>query len=260
MRKLTIKEFVDKSNIEIIEELMKKNNGYITSNEVDMFDINRMYLSIMKKKGIIKKISSGIYIDSNKIEDNYYVFSLSMPNVIFSHMTALYFHGLSMTAPTDVYDVTVKRNYNSIHLRKHNVFYVDNAVYELGLIEIKTSMGNKVKAYDIERCIVNIVNNAYKFTNYGGYIKVEIKDLDDEVKIEISDNGIGIDKENYEVIFNRFNQIVDPNSEIKKGSGLGLTITKKIIDLHQGKIYVESQVGKGSKFIIILPTKQNNNI
>ena len=113
---------------------------------------------------------------------------------------------------------------------------------------------------EIERCIVNIVNNAYKFTNYGGYIKVEIKDLDDEVKIEISDNGIGIDKENYEVIFNRFNQIVDPNSEIKKGSGLGLTITKKIIDLHQGKIYVESQVGKGSKFIIILPTKQNNNI
>ena len=49
MRKLTIKEFVDKSNIEIIEELMKKNNGYITSNELDMFDIHRMYLSIMKK-------------------------------------------------------------------------------------------------------------------------------------------------------------------------------------------------------------------
>lgn len=183
MRKLTIKEFVDKSNIEIIEELMKKNNGYITSNELDMFDIHRMYLSIMKKKGIIKKISSGIYIDSNKIEDNYYVFSLSMPNVIFSHMTALYFHGLSMTAPTDVYDVTVKRNYNSIHLRKHNVFYVDNAVYELGLIEIKTSMGNKVKAYDIERCICDIIRSKNRMDSshikysVREYIKRKDKDL-----------------------------------------------------------------------------------
>lgn len=183
MRKLTIKEFVDKSNIEIIEELMKKNNGYITSNELDMFDIHRMYLSIMKEKGIIKKISSGIYIDSNKIEDNYYVFSLSMPNVIFSHMTALYFHGLSMTAPTDVYDVTVKRNYNSIHLRKHNVFYVDNAVYELGLIEIKTSMENRVKAYDIERCICDIIrsknriDSKYIKHSVREYIKRKDKDL-----------------------------------------------------------------------------------
>lgn len=198
MRKLTIKEFVDKSNIEIIEELMKKNNGYITSNELDMFDIHRMYLSIMKKKGIIKKISSGIYIDSNKIEDNYYVFSLSMPNVIFSHMTALYFHGLSMTTPTDVYDVTVKRNYNSIHLRKHNVFYVDNAVYELGLIEIKTSMGNKVKAYDIERCICDIIRSKNRMDSehvkhsVREYVKRKDKDL---IKLSKYAEKLGIKKE-----------------------------------------------------------------
>lgn len=55
MEKLTIKEFQDKSNIEIIEELMKKNNGYITSKELDMFDIHRMYLSIMQEKELIKK-------------------------------------------------------------------------------------------------------------------------------------------------------------------------------------------------------------
>lgn len=195
MRKLTIKEFVDKSNIEIIEELMKKNNGYITSNELDMFDIHRMYLSIMKEKGIIKKISSGIYIDSNKIEDNYYVFSLSMPNVIFSHMTALYFHGLSMTAPTDVYDVTVKRNYNSIHLRKHNVFYVDNAVYELGLMEIKTSMGNRVKAYDIERCICDIIRSKNRIDSK--YIKHSVREYikrkdKDFVKLYLYAKTLGI--------------------------------------------------------------------
>ena len=56
MEKLTIKEFQDKSYIEIIEELMKKNNGYITSKELDMFDIHRMYLSIMQEKGIIERL------------------------------------------------------------------------------------------------------------------------------------------------------------------------------------------------------------
>lgn len=111
-------------------------------------------------------------------------------------------------------------------------------------------------AIEIERCIVNIVGNACKFTNAGGFIKVEIKDLINVVKIEISDSGIGIDKEYHNLIFNRFNQVVDKVSQVKKGSGLGLTITKKIIDLHKGDIYVESELGKGSKFTIILPVRQ----
>ena len=183
MEKLTIKEFQDKSNIEIIEVLMKNNNGYITSKELDMFDIHRMYLSIMQGKGIIEKVASGIYIDTNKIEDNYYVFGLSMPNAIYSHMTALYFHGLSIKAPTDVYDITVKRSYNSIHLRKHNVFYVDNDIYELGLTEIETSMGNKVKVYDIERCICDIIRSKNRIDlelikhSVKEYIKRKDKDL-----------------------------------------------------------------------------------
>ena len=80
-----------------------------------MFDIHRMYLSIMKEKGLIEKVAAGIYIDTNKIEDNYYIFSLSMPNVIYSHMTALYFYALSIKAPNDIYDITVKRSYNSNH-------------------------------------------------------------------------------------------------------------------------------------------------
>lgn len=60
-------------------------------------------------------------------------------------------------------------------------------------------------------------------------------------------------QEYHETIFNRFNQIVDSNSEKNGGSGLGLTITRQIIELHNGKIYVESKPGNGSKFTIILP-------
>ena len=118
MEKLTLKEFKDKSYMEIIEELMNKNNGYITSKELDMFDIHRMYLSIMQTKEIIVKVAPGVYIDSNKIVDNYYVFSLSLPNAIYSHMTALYFHGISTKVTNDVYDITVKTSYNSVHLKK----------------------------------------------------------------------------------------------------------------------------------------------
>lgn len=183
MEKMTLKEFKNKSNIEIIQELMKKNNGYITSKELDMIDIHRMYLSIMQEKGMIEKVSPGIYIDSNKIEDSYYVFNLSMPNVIYSHMTALYFHGLSIKAPNDIYDITVKRSYNSVHIKKHNVFYVDNDNYELGLTKVETPMGNKVKAYDIERCICDIIRSKNRMDSelikhsVREYIKRKDKDI-----------------------------------------------------------------------------------
>ena len=106
--------------------------------------------------------------------------------------------------------------------------------------------------YEIERCIVNLVSNAAKFTPQGGIIEVIIKDLNDKVMIIVKDSGIGIDKKYHDSIFNRFGQVVDQNAESKGGSGLGLTITKQIIDMHGGQIYVESELNKGSKFIIIL--------
>lgn len=116
-------------------------------------------------------------------------------------------------------------------------------------IEEKTILFDDI---EIERCIVNLISNAIKFTPDGGKIEVVISDLGDKVKIEIIDNGMGIDKKYHESIFNRFNQVVDVNAEVKGGSGLGLTITKSIIEMHGGSIQVESEVNKGSKFTIIL--------
>ena len=105
---------------------------------------------------------------------------------------------------------------------------------------------------EIERCIVNLVSNAAKFTPEGGSIEVCIKEIDENVMITVKDTGIGIDKKYHESIFNRFNQVVDESSKSKMGSGLGLTITKQIIEMHGGRIYVESEVGKGCKFVIVL--------
>ncbi len=198
MERMTIKGFKNQSNIEIIESIMKMNNGYVTSKELDNYGIHRMYLNTMWKKGIVEKVANGIYIDSSKIEDSYYVFSLSMPNTIYSHMTALYFHGLSIKAPNDKYDITVRKTYNSKHLKNQDVFYVPDDIYELGLTEVETPMGNKVKAYDIERCICDIIRSKNRmdseFIKYSirEYIKRKDKDL---IKLSKYADKMGIKKE-----------------------------------------------------------------
>ena len=194
----TIKDFRNQSNIEIIESIMKMNNGYVTSKELSNLGIHRMYLNIMKEKGMIEKVGNGIYIDSSKIEDNYFVFSLELPNVVYSHMTALYFHGLSIKAPNDKFDITVPNNYFNYKIKNHNVFYVDRDIYELGLTQVDTPMGNKVKAYDIERCICDIIRSKNRMDSEFAkhsvreYIKRKDKDL---VKLSKYAEKMGIKKE-----------------------------------------------------------------
>ena len=203
---MTKEEFINKSNIEIIQKLMERNNGYITAKELKDFDISRNYLSIMTKKNMIEKVAKGIYIDSAKIEDVYYVLSVSTPKVIYSHMTALYFHNLSIKAPDSSFDITVTKKYNNPKLKKHNVFYVDDKFYDVGITEVETPQGNKVKAYDIERCICDIIRSRKRMDSehikhsVKEYIKRKDKDL---VKLSNYAKKMGIKEEvmNYIEIF-----------------------------------------------------------
>ena len=198
MERMTVKEFKDQSNIEIIESIMKINNGYVTSKQLSNLGIHRMYLNIMKEKGMVEKVGSGIYIDSSKIEDNYFVFGLELPNIVYSHMTALYFHGLSIKAPNDKYDITVPNNYFNYKIRNHNVFYVDRDSYKIGLTEVETPMGNKVKVYDIERCICDIIRSKNRMDlehvkfSIKEYIKRKDKDL---IKLSKYADSMGIKNE-----------------------------------------------------------------
>lgn len=106
---------------------------------------------------------------------------------------------------------------------------------------------------DIERCIVNLIGNAIKFTESEGTITVSIDKLEDKVKISVKDTGVGIDEKHHKSIFDRFGQVYDVVSEEFGGSGLGLTLTRNLINLHGGDIKVFSKVGEGSEFIILLP-------
>lgn len=201
MEGMTIKEFKNQSNIEIIESIMKMNNGYVTSKELSNLGIHRMYLNIMKEK-----VGNGIYIDSRKIEDSYFIFSLELSNVVYSHMTALYFHGLSIKAPNDKYDITAPNNYFNYKIKEHNVFYVDKDIYELGLTEVNTPMGNSVRVYDVERCICDIIRSKNRMDSehvkhsIREYVKRKEKDL---VKLTSYADKMGIKEEvmNYIEVF-----------------------------------------------------------
>lgn len=106
----------------------------------------------------------------------------------------------------------------------------------------------------IERVILNLLSNAIKFTNNGGNIMVSIKREEDEVVIEISDDGIGMEDEIKKHIFEKFKR-ADLTHGLKRqneGSGLGLFIVKGLIDLHNGEIYVKSTPNEGTVFIIKL--------
>ena len=166
-----------------IKGIMDANNGYVTSKQITDLGIHRMYLKKLVEEKIIYKITNGIYLDSNKMEDSYYVLNIKFPNIIYSHMTALYFYGLSIKAPFDHYDITIPRDYHNPSIKKHEIFYANKDLYELGLTEVETPMGNKVRCYDIERCICDIIRSKNRMDiehvkySVRQYIKRKDKDL-----------------------------------------------------------------------------------
>lgn len=105
----------------------------------------------------------------------------------------------------------------------------------------------------IEKITNNLLSNAFKFTPDGGKIDVEIVKLSKEVKIKISDSGIGIPKENLDKVFDRFYQVDGSHTREQEGTGIGLALTKELVELHKGKIEVESETGKGTTFIVKIP-------
>jgi len=103
----------------------------------------------------------------------------------------------------------------------------------------------------LEQVWINLLQNAFKYSNVGGIISVDIIDQPHECSVIIKDNGIGISKENIERIFERFFQA--DLSRHKHGTGLGLSIVQKIIEMHEAKIMVNSTIGEGTSFTVILP-------
>lgn len=104
----------------------------------------------------------------------------------------------------------------------------------------------------IHRVLTNLVSNALKFTPKGGKIKVVLEDMGDRVQLAVADTGEGMPPEYMDIIFNKFEQVKGSRGK-RKGTGLGLTITKYIVEAHGGKIWAESKLGEGSTFTFWIP-------
>ena len=169
---------------EKILKLMKNNNGLIKTSEIVSNKINKMALIRLVQKGVIERIERGLYIDSNKMEDSYFIFQYKCPKAVFSHETALYFHDLTDRTPIEIM-ITVPSGYNSRLLKDNNYkfSYIKDELYELGKIMIKTPYGNDVYCYDIERTICDIIRDKNKIEKYQfidalkRYSDLKIKDI-----------------------------------------------------------------------------------
>lgn len=105
----------------------------------------------------------------------------------------------------------------------------------------------------IERIVLNLLSNSIKFTPKGGKIFVKILSDDEYISISIKDTGIGIKKEKLDMVFQRFKQAGELMTRGHEGSGIGLSLVKSLVEMHGGKIWVNSKYGKGSEFIVKLP-------
>jgi two-component system, NtrC family, sensor kinase len=107
----------------------------------------------------------------------------------------------------------------------------------------------------IKQVLLNLLSNAVKFTPEGGRIGIKARQADGSVEISVSDTGIGIAPEDQPKIFEEFRQVGSDYAHKIEGTGLGLTLAKKFVELHGGKIWVTSELGKGSTFSFTLPEK-----
>ena len=192
-----------------------------------------------KKNSIIK------YIDS--IKQNSYRLSKIINNIVdLSKIEAGFFKfNLSNNNIVEVVEEIVMSLINFTESKGINIIF-------------DTDIEEKIIACDpekIERIVLNLVSNAIKFSNEGGKIFVNIKDKNEFVEISVRDNGIGIEDSNLGMIFERFKQVDKSLSRNAEGTGIGLSLVKAIVELHGGSISVESEVGKGSKFTVTLPSK-----
>ena len=142
-----------------ILKIMKKNNEIITPAQLEEKGISRVYLSRMEEEGIIERIDRGIYVTKDFKYDEYYLFQLKYPKAIFSYNTALYFYEMTERTPIKM-DVTVYREYNPHRFKDVvNVYKVSKELYNLGITEKKSPQGMKVKTYNLERTVCDIIKD-----------------------------------------------------------------------------------------------------
>jgi len=127
-------------------------------------------------------------------------------------------------------------------------------------VKVKVELGYEgevvVDPFKLKRAILNLLDNAIKFNRIGGEVEIRVSEEQGWVKITISDTGIGIPEDRLKDIFKPLTQLDPSPTRRYGGTGTGLAVTKRIVEAHGGKIWVESEVGKGSTFYVMLPVEE----
>ncbi|WP_160691605.1 PAS domain-containing sensor histidine kinase [Clostridium sp. C2-6-12] len=210
---------------------------FATAQLIDMYCGNG---ALEEKKDCIIK-----YIDS--IKQNSYRLSKLINNIVDLSKIEAGFFELKLS------------NKNIVEVVEEIVMSVTDFIKTKGLnIIFDTNTEEKVIACDvekIERIVLNLLSNAIKFSDQGNEIFVNVKDNSEYVEISVKDNGIGIEPNDINKIFDRFKQVDKSLSRNSEGTGIGLSLVKSFVELHGGNIRVESKFGKGSNFIFNLPSR-----
>lgn len=199
------------------------NNSSANENEI-LFK----YSKIMKQNcyRLIRLINN--IIDMNKIESGFFNLNLKNNNIV-----------------KIVEDITMS-------VVEHGKLKDINIIFD-------TEIEEKIISCDsekLERITLNLLSNAIKFTEPGGEIEVNIYDRDSHIVISVKDTGTGIPKDMQNRIFETFTQVESSLRRNVEGSGIGLSLVKSLIEMHEGEIFVESELGVGSEFIVKLPFNQ----
>ena len=123
-------------------------------------------------------------------------------------------------------------------------------------IEIDPRLGEiKGDERKVKQVLLNLLSNAIKFTPEGGHVGVQAGLSDDFAEVAVTDTGVGIAPEDHEAVFEEFRQVGTDYAKKHEGTGLGLTLSRRFVELHGGKIWVKSQLGQGATFTFTLPVK-----
>lgn len=239
----------DESSLMSINELLKNNDQYLLNIIHDLRshlnvitsaaqfmehnykdDKNLKYIEIIKRNSfkMLKLINN--LIDSNKIKNNYYKLN--------------------------------KKNIDIVPMIENTISCIEKFASERNInLIFDTNEEECIMAIDpeaIDRVIMNLLSNAIKFSNENSNIYINLVVKDKEIELSFKDEGCGISKEEKERIFERFYQ--GKNNDNIEGSGIGLNLCMLFVKAHDGKIFLESEINKGSIFTVILPRKIEDHI
>lgn len=151
---------------------------------------------------------------------------------------------------------------NIVDFVKRSAHYFDTLAQERNItFSVKSEMPECFLWFDpnhIEKVLFNIISNAFKYTKDGKKLCIHVSEDIDYIYIKVSDEGIGIPEEKLRFIFNRYENLVQHDINIKNSSGIGLSLAKELVEMHHGSITVKSKIGRGSTFCIKLPKELLN--